>query len=135
MAVEGDFRTIPGLMAGADLSANQYRAVQMDTTAFRVIAITNANAQRPIGIQQDDPNAANLPVLVAYDGVCRAQAGGTIAVGDTLALDNSGRVITDAEVADGTAVDLHHIAVALEAGALSSIITILLHTPIRIGLE
>jgi len=132
---DASFRSIPGLLANADLKANQFRAVRMSTTARRVQAITNANAQRPIGIQQDDPDAAGKPINVAYDGVCRARLGGTVAFGATLAVDNSGDLISDAEVADGSAMDLHHIATALEAGADNQIIDILLHTPVRIGKE
>lgn len=132
---EASFRSIPGMTADADLSADQYRAVRM-TGAFQVGLITNANAQRPIGILQDDPDASGKPALVAYDGVCRARVGtGGVTAGDGLSIENDGDLITDAEVTDGSAVDLHHIADALETGAVGDVVFVLLHTPIRIGKE
>jgi|SRR3990167_9659815 len=132
---EAAFRSIPGMKADADLSADQYRAVRM-TGAFQVGLITNANAQRPFGILQDDPDAEGKGALVAYDGVCKARVGtGGVTAGDTLAVENDGDLITDVEVADGGAVDLHHVATALETGAAGDVIFVLLHTPIRIGLE
>ena len=129
------YRSVPGIMAGADLSSHQYHAVRMDSTAFRVVVMTNANAQKPFGILQDDPNAANQPADVAYDGVCKAELGGTITVGADLAVNNDGELIADVEVADGGAIDLHHIAVALEAGVDGDIVKVLLHMANRVGLE
>lgn len=129
-----NYTSLPG--ARRDTTAvTQYRAVLQAATAFRVGPITNANAERPIGILQNDPAATDEPCDVALFGVCYAEYGGTVAVGDALALDDNGRVITDVEVTDGSAVDLHHIGYALEAGAVSSVHLIVLHLPIRIGLE
>ena len=90
--------------------------------------MSNANAQRPIGILQDDPDIGE-PADVAYFGVCKAECGSAVTVGDTLAVNNAGEVIADVEVVNGGAVDLHHIATALQAGADGGIIKILLHTP------
>ena len=127
--------SIPGVVAGADLSAKQYFAVIFGGTGREVDPVTNANASRPIGILQDDPDTALQPCDVAAFGVCKAELGGTVAIGDTLISDNDGALIADDEVADGTAVDVHHLATALEAGDSGEIIEVLLHTPIRIGLE
>lgn len=130
-----DFRAVPGLIRGSS-ALTQFRAVVLNTAADRTVdPVTNANGERPIGILQDDPAATGDPCLVAYDGVCEAEYGGSVTAGDTLAVNNSGQLISDAEVTDGSAVDLHHIATALEAGASGERHMVLLHTPVRIGLE
>lgn len=126
---------IPGVIRGAT-AVTQYRAVIKDSTARQILPVTNANASKPLGILQDDPAATGEPCDVAYMGVCKAECGGVVTAWDDLALDNSGRVIQDDEVADGGAVDLHHVAVALDAGSgAGSIIDVLLHAPQRIGSE
>ncbi len=134
MAIVGYF-SIPGVTR-AGSAVVQYRAVKLDSTERRITAITNANAEAPVGILQDDPGATGEPCDVAYFGTCKAMAGAAITFGDDLIVDNSGRVITDVEVADGGAVDVHHIGVALEAAsAAGAVIDILLHPKQRIGLE
>ena len=132
--MEADFRSIPGLKAGSSLAALQYHAVKLDTTENQVVPITDGNAERPIGILQNDP-ANGEAALVAYDGICKAECGGVITFGATLVSDNDGGLIVDVEVVDGTAVDIHHIATALQAGVDTEVILVLLHTPIRIGKE
>ena len=127
--------SIPGLTAAADLSAKQYHAVKYDSTVRRVAAMTNANAEKPAGILQDDPDAAGKPCDVAYFGVVKAELGGTVTYGDDLACNNDGEIITDVELTDGSASDLHHIGVALASGVDGDVIDILLHNADRIGSE
>jgi hypothetical protein len=129
------YMSIPGVTRGAT-AVTQYRAVIWDSTERRILPVTNANASRPIGVLQDDPDATGAPADVAYFGVIKAEAGAAVTFGDTLALDNSGRVVTDAELTDGSASDLHHIGDALEAASgAGAIIDIMLHTADRIGSE
>jgi len=134
MAIVDNYLEIPGLAAGEDMSAKQYRGVKMHTTAFQVVGLTDANAEQPIGILQNDPTSGEA-ATVAFCGVCKAECGGIIAVGASVAFNNSGDVISDVEVKDGTAVDLHHIGYALEAGVDTQVIKIILRPPVRIGLE
>jgi hypothetical protein len=129
------YLSIPGVTAAADLSTKQYHAVKADSTERRVAAITNANAESPMGVLQDDPDAADRPADVAYFGVVKVELGGTVSYGDDLACNNDGELITDAELTDGSASDLHHIGVALEAGVDGDIIDMLLHNKDRIGSE
>ena len=129
------YLSIPGAEADADFSAHQYHAVQLSATENRVSLITNANAQRPIGILQDDPNAAGQGADIAYMGIAKAECGGTVTRGNPLGVNNDGEVIADVEVLDGTAVDLHHIGFALEDGVDGDIIKVLVHTPTIVGLE
>ena len=129
------YMSIPGVVAGADLSAKQYHAVIWGGTGREVDPVTNANAQKPCGVLQDDPDAALQPCDVAWFGVVKVELGGTVTLGADLACNNDGEFIADDEVADGTAVDLHHMGVALAAGVDGDIIEMLLHPADRIGKE
>lgn len=106
---------IPGLIAAASLSSSQYRAVRL-TAAWTVGAFTNANApQEPLGVLQNDPDAAGEPCSVIGYGATKGEAGASYSVGDRLGLDNVGRFITAAFEAAIGAADLYVCAVALEA--------------------
>ncbi len=132
MAITENFLDIPKLVAGENMSAKQYRAVKTDTDDFEVTGIT-ATTEIPIGILQNDP-LEGQEALVAYMGVCRAEAGGVIAVGATLGINSSGDVISDAEVADGGSKDLRHIGIALQSGVNLEVIWILLKPAHLLGL-
>ena len=127
------YLALTGVIASGTVT--QYRAVQLSGSANRtVIAMTNANAERPVGILQNDP-ATTEAADVAIIGVCKGEYGGTVTRGDKLASNNSGQLISDAEVTDGSAVDLHHIGVALESGSSGDIRQVLVLPAARIGLE
>ena len=132
MAIVG-YGNIPGAQAGADLSANQYKALRFDSTERQFIVVSDANAQKPIGIQQDDPNASGQAIDIAVTGIAKWECGGTVSYGDSLACNDAGEAITDVEVASGA--NLHHLGYALEAGVDGDIIDVLLHTPVFIGTE
>ena len=131
-----NYINVPGLIAGADLSAKQYYAVQGDTSGDREVkAITNANAEMPIGILQNDPDTAGHAADVAVFGTAKAIYGGTVTRWDKLACDNNGALITDAEVTAQDGADLHHIAIALESGSSGDIRQVLVITPQIVGKE
>ena len=130
-----DYKSLTGIVADADLSAYQYHAVKLSATNRKVSAMTDANAERPVGILQNDPDADGKAAEVATSGQCKAKYGGNVTAGNTLICGNTGLLIADVEVKDGTAVDVHHIADAIESGAINEIHEVLLHTPVRIGLE
>ena len=124
-------------VASGDLSASQYRCVRMSGSAsFEVSAITDANAQTPFGILQNDPSAAGEPAEVATPGmIAKAELGGTVNEGDLLGCNNSGDLIAaPAESPMGTA-DLYINALALEAGADTEVIKVLVLTPVKGSLE
>ena len=54
MANYGQIISVPGLLAGADLSAYQYRPVKLASTAGEVVAAT-AVTDVVVGILQNDP--------------------------------------------------------------------------------
>ena len=84
---------IPGLSAGADLSANQYRFVKPGATEGQVVAIAAA-ADKPIGVQYDTPNAAGKAIDVATGPIVEVAAGAAIAYGAEVQTDATGRAIT-----------------------------------------
>ena len=122
--------TIPGAHAVADLSAKQYHGVYL-TEDFGVAAITNSNvaafAQAGIGILQNDPDADGKAAEVVSIGICRAEAGGTIAQGAYLVLNNDGEVISGALEADLASADRAVIGRALADAADGDIIDVLVN--------
>jgi len=118
---------LPGAHATADLSTGQYKGVYL-TEDFGVSAITDSNAaafaQAGIGILQNDPDADGKAAEVVMVGICRAEAGGTIAQGAYLVLNNAGEVISGALEADKASADRGVIGRALADAADGDIIDI-----------
>ena len=107
---------IAGLEANANISANQFEAVKMTgtTSKFRVSAVTG-NTDKPIGILQNNPNAAGQAAVVAGPGeVCKARYGAAVNTGDSLSVDTDGELVA---VVEGTDTTRYVIAIALEDGA------------------
>jgi hypothetical protein len=125
----------PSLVASGDLSSNQFRCVRLTASAnFEVGAITNGNAQIPIGIQQNDQDVAGKGVEVAMPGeVCKAELGGTVDEGNFLAPDNNGALINSPQ-AEGSP-DLYVIGMALQAGVSGDVVQILVTTPMKVSAE
>jgi hypothetical protein len=107
---------IPGLMhtyvAGADLSTHQYKAVIASTTAAKQCLLAGAAATGILGVLQNKP-ASGRPGTVMLNGRTKAVYGATVAAGDPLATDASGRFIP--------AAANPRVAIALEAGAVNEI--------------
>ena len=120
-----------GLIAGADLSGNQYKAVRMGTsgaTKGRVLAMSNANAQRPIGVQLDDAKAGQH-ILVQLSGPGHMEAAGAITVGNTISINNAGEAIAESEIRTSALTDLHVIGMALEDAVDGQIFRVMLQAP------
>lgn len=121
---------IPGLEANANISANQFEAVKMTgtTSKFRVSAIA-ANTDKPIGILQNNPNAAGQAAVVAGPGeVCKARYGGAVNAGASLSVDADGELVSVTEGSDTTRYIIAH---ALEDGADQEVHAVLVVTPHR----
>lgn len=85
MSASGDKDSI-AIAAGADLSAFQYKIIAVDGT----LAATNAVA---LGVLRNKPKSGEF-ASVAYAGHMKAYVGGgSIAVGDQLAVTTSGYLI------------------------------------------
>jgi hypothetical protein len=89
MAIE-----IPGFkpgqfVAGADLSALQFRFVKINSSGL-VVAITGAS-DVPIGILQDKPAASGRSAEIMCDGISKLVAGEAMAPGNTVGPDATGK--------------------------------------------
>lgn len=122
--------TLPGAHATEDLSGEQYHAVYL-TDDFAVTSISDSNvasfAQAGIGVLQNDPDADGKAAEVVCIGICRAEAGGTLAQGDYLTINNDGEFIAGALEATTTAADRGIIGRALADAADGDIIDILVN--------
>lgn len=81
MSVHGNHRSI-SIAAGADLSALQYRAVQIDGT----LATTNKNAA---GILQNKPQTGEH-ATIGYDGHLKGIAGAALTGGTDVKVSSGG---------------------------------------------
>lgn len=115
---------IPGLIAGADLSAEQYAAVKIGA-AFSVSAFAAATDDF-LGVLQNKPAAAGEPANVVVLGTTKARLGGTVTAGDRLKVQADGEFVTATEITDGSAADEQVVGIALESGADQEVIKICL---------
>lgn len=81
------------LLAGADLSANQYRFVKPSATEGKVVVMAAAT-DRPIALQLDLPAADGRPGEFVQFGIYPVEAGAAVAYGAEIQTDNVGRAIT-----------------------------------------
>lgn len=83
--------------AGADLSSSQYKGVQMNTSG-KIIDFT-AITEFPIGILQNEPDAAEKPAHIApmgSGGLSKIRLGATLTPGVLVGLASDGRAVADA---------------------------------------
>lgn len=92
MANYGWIKHIPGLLAGADLSAKQYKAVKFASTAGEVIA-SAAVTDVHVGILQNDPTDGQAAEIAGQGSISLAYAATAIAQGAKLSANSTG-VIT-----------------------------------------
>ena len=93
---------LPGAIASADHSTQQFYVVKMSTSTlidFEIVINTGAITSTvvPLGLLQDDPNTSGHGASVIVFGVGRAQYGGTVRQGDRLGSDSDGRLVARAE--------------------------------------
>lgn len=124
MAYNTDYDTIPGLVAGADLSSYQFYAVKLASTAGQVVLSGVLNSTTGpttfVGVLQNAP-ASGEEVELAYRGLVKMKvATSTIAIADRVGV-NSTSLGTDAGVTDNG----FHIGRAIVASAAANdIITV-----------
>lgn len=109
--------------AGADLSAKQYYFVKADGT------LCGAGG-KALGILQNSPKSGRAAGIRVFGG-SKLVLGGTVAVGDYIASDASGKGVkaTVASVLAGTPEPLagdHVIAIALDAGVSGDTVAVML---------
>lgn len=91
MATQQNVQSIT-LPAGADLSAHQWKLVDVNSTGQAVL-VSAANA-RVLGVLQNDPAAAGREAEVAVAGVVKILTGGAVAAGDEVEATAAGLIVT-----------------------------------------
>ena len=124
MAFNTNYRTLPGVTAGADLSAKQFHIVKIASTAGQVVLNgTSVFAGNVVGVLMNKP-ASGEEAEVAIDGICKLiVATSTLVAGDVIGCNTTSKG-TDG----GTTDNGSRLGKALEAAAaVNDIISILLN--------
>lgn len=107
------------LPAAGDLSTKQYTFVTQNSAGR---AATTGAGLKAYGVQQNKPIAIDHATTVAYLGISKVVAGGTIARNAEVEADSQGRAITKASgIVNG---------LAMEAGVVGQIIAVQLKGPV-----
>lgn len=128
MAVEGILQAVPGLKAGADLSAKQYFLVKL--TADFTVDVCSAVTDIPIGVLQNAP-VSGEPANVAAFGLTKIVASAALTAGNLIGSSANGRAAPYANGTDTTKYLIGHVVGA--AGAANGLATALINcaTPNR----
>ena len=116
MAYEGTLTTI-SLPISTSFAALQFTFVQINSSGQ--LAVPSGAGVFCDGVIQDDNSSTGLPSEMAYGGVTKVVAGTSLAVGDLVMTDSSGRAVT----ATGTN---HILGRALAPGTLGAPVPVLL---------
>lgn len=101
----------------SDLSAKQYYLVNIDATDEELIVLASGVTETPFVLQEGvDGSVADGQAAIAVGGTTKVKLGGTVAPGDLLTSDGSGKAI--ATTSNGNFYGL----VALEIGVANDII-------------
>ncbi len=105
MAWELPSLKLPGLEAGADLSADQFKFVKADSTADQVVLAGNGEAA--LGVLQNDPDAVGKAAEITALGVSKIFSGAAVTFGAVIASDATGRAAaaTIGEFGQGIALE------------------------------
>lgn len=116
MATENNLTSI-SLPAAADLSAAQYKIVQVNSSGQAALA--NATSMT-VGVLQNKPSAAGRVATVAIHGVSKVVAGGAITAGARVTSDANGNAVAATTAGDAV------IGVALTGAASGDVFPIAL---------
>ena len=94
MAYGQDGHLIPGLVAGADLSACQGLAVKINSSAQVVLNATDGDTIT--GVLCDNPSVIGMPCSVQNSGVGKGICGASVTAGARLSIDSASKFITAA---------------------------------------
>ena len=89
MAYSSDYFTIPGKLAGADLSSSQYKIVKFASTAGEVV-LASAATDNIAGVLMNDPADGEV-AEVAYLGIAKVQCEASQSEGAWVAASTTGR--------------------------------------------
>lgn len=91
MAYEANLETLAGsTLAGADLSASQYRAVKGNGSGNYILA--SVAGERVVGVVQNKPTSGKA-ATIAVRGITKMVAGAALALNAEVMTDNQGRAV------------------------------------------
>lgn len=123
MAYESSQPIKISLKAGANLSAEQFKFVKLDTSGNVVVA--SATTDRPIGVLQNTP-LANEAAEVAISGITKVKAGGSASVGNVVFTSASATAVT---ATIGSAASTFYIqGTFLEDAAAGQIVSVVINS-------
>lgn len=99
--------------ANADLSAKQFSFVKF--TADNTVDVCSAVTDKPCGVLQNKPTAGQAADVMVI-GVSKVLAGGTIAAGDAVGTDATGKAIKETPGTDTTHFTAGQAEVAAASG-------------------
>lgn len=87
-----DYKSIPGMLAGANLSSSQYKAVKFASTAGEIVAADGHADEMTCGLLQNDPTDGEA-ADVAYSGIAKGLCESTaIVFGDPVTTNATGEL-------------------------------------------
>lgn len=92
MATEAPVFVVPGMLAGADLSADQFKLVKQNGTGKQVILCSSAG-EFVFGVLQNKPDAVAKAATIQTLGMSKVLAGASVSIGDQLKCDATGRAV------------------------------------------
>ncbi len=107
MATFGEYVSVPGLLAGANLASSQYKVVIWASTASEVILAADPDVG-VLGLLQNDPadgEAADVAVMGIAKGICESTA---ITYGGKVTTNSTGELqltTTDEDMIVGIALE------------------------------
>lgn len=101
MAVKGQFDIRRGLITAADLSAHQYKVVELSSGNIRVPPAASGDGCEAIGVLQDKPGSGFTGEVIVF-GYTKVVAAEAIAVGDYLIAQASDTAADAGKVLVGT---------------------------------
>lgn len=110
-------------LAAGDLSSHQFKFMKI--SADRTVTICNGATDKPVGVLQNKPNAANREAVVRVYGSTKVKAGGTITAGThfNIGTDASGLAVA---YAPGTDTTKYMVGQPITGGASGEIIEALI---------
>lgn len=96
MAYESQLQNVTGIVAAADLSADQYKFARLSASGVSKNTVKGAAC---LGVLQDKTATAGQSTTVGYAGVTKVKAGAAFSKGDNIMSDENGKAVVAASVA------------------------------------
>ena len=127
MAYEGQQIKIPGLKAGADLSAAQYMFVKLN--ADNQVILCAAATDIPIGVLQNKPDASGKAAEVCVMGITKVSSDAALTAGNMIGPAADGQADAKTAGTDATGFVCGQVVVGSAAAAGLAVAVINCATP------